>query len=94
MKNELNNLQLEEEALIFDRRFDMQNREQSLLLEAKRIELLNNLDYFEEAKQHIAKLWTEIMNEKLKNCAENEQSSTTIAPNDERRLFQTVAPTT
>ena len=62
IKSELNQLDTQEESLVFDGCFNMHDPNKSNWIEATRIELNNNLDYLSEAKRHILRLRGEIIN--------------------------------
>lgn len=70
VKNELSELQTQEESIVFDGCFSMHDPGRSNWIEAQRIELINNLDYLEEAKKHIFKLRNEIIDDKLSKLTE------------------------
>lgn len=64
IKGELSDLQHQEESTVFDGCFNMHDPGRSCWIEASRSELVNNLDYLEEAKKHISRLKGEIMENK------------------------------
>lgn len=64
IRNDLSDLQQQEESIIFDGCFDMRDPNRSRWIQDTQSELLANLDYLEEAKKHIARLRDEILHDK------------------------------
>lgn len=65
IKEELIQLDVQEESLVFDGCFNMHDPNKSSWIEATRLELNSNLDYLTEAKRHILRLRGEIVNDEL-----------------------------
>jgi hypothetical protein len=61
IKEELSQLDIQEESLVFDGCFNVHDPNKSSWIEATRLELNNNLDYLTEARRHIFRLRGEII---------------------------------
>lgn len=64
IRSDLNELAQQEDALIFDNCFEIQNSGKSSWIDATRSELINTFEYLQEAKRHISRLRSEIIQDK------------------------------
>lgn len=86
----LDELAHQEEALVFDNCFDVQNaRNSSSLLEATKLELVNNFDYLQEAKRHIARLRSEIIQDK---CARDKSPDESLVRETQQQRPTNASP--
>lgn len=66
IRDELNELQVQEESIVFDGCFNVHDPGKTNWIETQRSELQSNLDYLEEAKAHVTRLEREISDDKSK----------------------------
>lgn len=66
LTRELETLNQQEEAMIFDGCFDLLDKRKPSWFGKTRLDLSSNLDYLERAKKFISRLKAEIMDDKLR----------------------------